>query len=247
MGVMAKLHSVSCINLYGASNYKIFSNHLRIRLSPIKSPILLKYKNPYKRNSMYPNISKCNAKSCTCCNHLICRSTIISSVNHRQFSVVNQRMLYMLSLAAKEAEECSMLDRPNGPLKQGLRNICLKPKKQRKLIRFFINISGVLAIHDQLVKFWFNLLKKIIRKSNSTERFKNILRHEFELNGLNVYKPLFHLDLMIIFTMEEIFLKCRISMLFPFQILKNVTNDPMVSAKMAILNGNIKLFYLFLI
>ena len=27
------------------------------------------------------------------------------------------------------------------------------------------------------------------------------------LNGLNVYKPLFHLDLMIIFTMKEIFLK----------------------------------------
>ena len=87
-----KLHSVSFINLYGASNYNIFRNHLRIRLSPIKSPILLKYKNPYKRNSMYsmyPDISKCNAKSCTCCNHLICQSTIISSVNHRQFSVVN--------------------------------------------------------------------------------------------------------------------------------------------------------------
>ena len=31
-----KLHSVSSINLYGASNYNIFSNHLRIRLSPIK-------------------------------------------------------------------------------------------------------------------------------------------------------------------------------------------------------------------
>ena len=84
-----KLYSVSSINLYGASNYNIFSNHLRIRLSPIKSPILLKYKNPYKRNSMYPNISKGNAKSCTCCNHLICQLTIISSVNHRQFSVVN--------------------------------------------------------------------------------------------------------------------------------------------------------------
>ena len=84
-----KLHSVSSINLYGASNYNIFSNHLKIRLFPIKSPILLKYKNSYKRNSMYPNISKCTAKICTCCNHLICRSTIISSVNHRQFSVVN--------------------------------------------------------------------------------------------------------------------------------------------------------------
>ena len=84
-----QLHSVSSINVYGASNYNIFSNHLRIRLSPNKSPILLKYKNRYKKNSMYPNISKRNAKSCTCCNHLICRSIIISSVNHRQFSVVN--------------------------------------------------------------------------------------------------------------------------------------------------------------
>ena len=73
-----KLYSVSSITLYGVSSYTIFSNHLRIRLSPIKSPILQKYKNPYKRNSMYPNISKCNAKSCTCCNHLICQSTIIS-------------------------------------------------------------------------------------------------------------------------------------------------------------------------
>ena len=66
----------------------------------------------------------------------------------------------MFSLAAKEAEECSMLDRPNGPLKLGLRNICLKLKKLRKLILFFINISGELVIHDHLVKFWFNLLKK---------------------------------------------------------------------------------------
>ena len=81
--------------LYGASNYNIFRNHLRFRLSPIKSPILLQYKNPYIRNSMYPNISKCNAKSCICCNHLICQSTIISSVNHKQFSVVNNSDLDM--------------------------------------------------------------------------------------------------------------------------------------------------------
>ena len=67
----------------------------------------------------------------------------------------------MFSLAAKEAEECSMLDRPNGSLKQGLRNIGLKSEKQRKLIRFSINISGVLVIHDHLVKFWFNLLKNL--------------------------------------------------------------------------------------
>ena len=84
-----KLHSVSSITIFGASDYNIFRNHLRIRLSPIKSPILLKCKSPYKWNSMYPNISKCNDKICICCNHLICQSTIISSIHHRQFSVVN--------------------------------------------------------------------------------------------------------------------------------------------------------------
>ena len=87
----------------------------------------------------------------------------------------------MFSLAAKEAEECSMLDRPNGPLKQGLRNICLKSKKQRKLIRFFINISGVLVIHVHLVKFWFNLLKKLY---TSLILPKNILRHALELKWI---------------------------------------------------------------
>ena len=54
-----------------------------------------------------------------------------------------------------------MLDSPKGPLKLGLRNICLKLKKQRILILFFINISGELVIHEHLVKFWFNLLKKL--------------------------------------------------------------------------------------
>ena len=47
-----KVHFVSSICLYGASNDNIFRNHLRIRLSPVKSPKLLKYKNPYGRNSM---------------------------------------------------------------------------------------------------------------------------------------------------------------------------------------------------
>ena len=70
-----KLHSVSSIISYGASNYKIFRNHLRIRLSPIKSPILLKYKNLYKRNSMYPNIS-------VQCQELHLLQSFILSVNY---------------------------------------------------------------------------------------------------------------------------------------------------------------------
>ena len=35
-----------------------------------------------------PSISKCNAKRCSCCKHLCCKSTIKSNVNGRQFSVI---------------------------------------------------------------------------------------------------------------------------------------------------------------
>ena len=38
---------------------------------------------------MYASISKCNAKSCKCCKHLSTKSTVTSSVNGRQFSVIN--------------------------------------------------------------------------------------------------------------------------------------------------------------
>ena len=54
------------------------------------------------------------------------------------------------------------VDRPNGALKTRFKEHLLKIKKaKKKMIRFFINISGVLVIHDHLVKFWFNLLKKL--------------------------------------------------------------------------------------
>ena len=71
--------------LHGASNTNVFHNNHRVRLSPIKSPVLRKYLNPFKRPSMYPSISKCNAKSCNCCQHLCTNTTINSSVNGRTF------------------------------------------------------------------------------------------------------------------------------------------------------------------
>ena len=89
------LFSASSVDLHGASNTNALCNNLRVRLSPIKSPVLRKYLNPFKRPSMYPNISKCtsiskcNAKSCNCCQHLCIKTTITSSVNGRTFSVIN--------------------------------------------------------------------------------------------------------------------------------------------------------------
>ena len=78
-----------------------------------------------------------------CCNNFICQSTINSSVNHRHFSVINrlilienQKMLNIYSLAAKVVEECNLLERPNGSLKQGLRNICLVLKQTKSIDTF---------------------------------------------------------------------------------------------------------------
>ena len=71
----------------------VFYNNLRIRLSPLKSRILRKCTNPFKRYGMYPSISKCNAKRCKCCKHLSTKTTVTSSVNGRQFSVINNSEL----------------------------------------------------------------------------------------------------------------------------------------------------------
>ena len=74
------LYSTSRINLHGLSNFNILRNNSFIRLSPIRSPILQKYSNPFKRPGMYPNVSKCNAKRCNCCVHLCTKPIIILSI-----------------------------------------------------------------------------------------------------------------------------------------------------------------------
>ena len=96
-------------------------------------------------------------------------------------------------------------------LKTRFKEHLFKIKTLRKLIRFFINISGKLVIHD-LVKFWFNLWKNIIHKSNSTERLKNILRHELELKWIKCLQTPFPVGFNDNIYHEGITLKCRISM-----------------------------------
>ena len=87
------LFSAASVNFSGAGNTNMLKNNLRIRLSPLKSPILRKYTNLFKRNCMYPSISKCNAQRCKCCSHLCTASAVSSSVNDRRFSVVNMSAL----------------------------------------------------------------------------------------------------------------------------------------------------------
>ena len=97
---LSKLH-LSPISLHSASSVHIHSsvNNFRdmlptIRLSPLGSPIIRKYTTPFnafKRRGMYPYVSKCNAKRCVCCTHLCTKTTITSSVNGRQFSIINYK------------------------------------------------------------------------------------------------------------------------------------------------------------
>ena len=95
---LTKLH-LSPISLHSASSVHILTlvNNFRvilhtIRLSPLGSPIIRKDTKPFnafKRRGMYPNVSKSNAKRCVCCTRLCTKTTITSSVNGRQFSIIN--------------------------------------------------------------------------------------------------------------------------------------------------------------
>ena len=76
-----KSYSASNVILHGLSNFNVLRNNACISFSPIRSSILRKYSNSFKRPRMYPNVSKCNVKRCNCCNHLCTKSTITSSVN----------------------------------------------------------------------------------------------------------------------------------------------------------------------
>ena len=84
------LLSASSVNLHGLANTDIFYNNRRVRLSPLKSPVLRKCSNLFKRPGMFPSISKCNAKRCNRCKQLCTNSTVTSSVNGMKFSVVNK-------------------------------------------------------------------------------------------------------------------------------------------------------------
>ena len=95
---LTKLH-LTPISLHSASSVRIPTsfNNFRdmlptIRLPPLGSPIFRKYTKPFnafKRRGMYPNVCRCNAKRCVSCTHLCTKTTITSSVNGMQFSIIN--------------------------------------------------------------------------------------------------------------------------------------------------------------
>ena len=85
--------SATSVNLHGITNSNVFHNNPWIRLYPVKSYILRKYTNLFKRCGMNPSISECNVKRCKCSKHLSTKSTVTLSVNGRQFSVINNSEL----------------------------------------------------------------------------------------------------------------------------------------------------------
>ena len=48
-----KLYSASKINLHGISGSSLFRNHFKVRISPVKSPVLRNYRSNYRRSVMY--------------------------------------------------------------------------------------------------------------------------------------------------------------------------------------------------
>ena len=75
-------------------------------------------------------------------------------------------------------------------LKTRFKEHLLKIIKQRKLICFFINISGVLVIHDHLVKFWFNLLKKLSLRKHAYSKILKILppkNENFQIKNSDIF------------------------------------------------------------
>ena len=79
---------ITKINFHGVSDSALFRDHLKVRLSPLKSSVRRNSRSKYRRSVVYPSISKCNAKRCSCCKHLCCKSIIKSNVNGRQFSAI---------------------------------------------------------------------------------------------------------------------------------------------------------------
>ena len=192
------LLSASSVNLHGLADTSIFQNNLRVMLSPLKSPVLRKYSNPFKRPGMYPSISKCNAKRCNCCMHLCTNSTVTSSVNGRKFSVVNNSdldwksidLIYVLTWKTKNCnmqyvgQTCRALQKRFGEHYRRMK----KPKPIDTFLYQHFKRTGH-SPNDVLVQ----PVAKLTYDKNSSSRFKIIKRHETELKWIKLLKTPFPL------------------------------------------------------
>ena len=166
--------------------------------SPLKSPVLRKYSNPFKRPGMYPSISKCNAKRCNCCMHLCTNSTVTLSVNGRKFSVINNsdldwksiELIYVLTWKTKNCnmqyvgQTCRALQKRFGEHYRRMK----KPKPIDTFLYQHFKRTGH-SPNDVLVQ----PVGKLTYDKNSSSRFKIIKRHETELKWIKLLQTPFPL------------------------------------------------------
>ena len=140
---------------------------------------------------MYPTISKCNAKRCSCCNHLCCKSTIKSNVNGRQFSVITNSdldwkstdVIYVLSWEEKDCgmqydcQTCRFL-------KTRFSGHYHRTKKPRKIENFLYRHFK--RTNHSTSSISIQPVEKITYGDNSTKRYRNVLRHELELKWIKL-------------------------------------------------------------
>ena len=82
------LFSTSVCYVPNVNSHSLFKHKPTVRLSPLKPSVISKYNVKLGRpGSLFPVISKCNAKRCGCCKFLSCKSNIRSSVNGRTFNI----------------------------------------------------------------------------------------------------------------------------------------------------------------
>lgn len=91
------LHAATSVRVPAGNSSNLFNKRLSVCLTPLKSPVLSKLRTPLFRTNVhlanlkrrvFPSIDKCNAKRCSCCNFISCKSTILSTVNHRRFNAI---------------------------------------------------------------------------------------------------------------------------------------------------------------
>ena len=137
------LHWAIKINLHGVSDSVLFRNHLKVCLSPLKSHVLRNSRSKYRRSVVYPSISKCNAKRCSFCKHLCCKSTDVIYV---LFCEEKERGMHYVG------QTCRFLKTRFSEHYRRIKSLAI-------LIIFFIGMSNKLI--TLLAVFLFSLFKSL--------------------------------------------------------------------------------------
>ena len=83
-----KLHSSTKVNLHGVSDSALFRNHLKVRLSPPKSPVLRNSRSKYRRSLAYPSILSAMPRCVAVANIYVVNQLLNIALMVDNFSVI---------------------------------------------------------------------------------------------------------------------------------------------------------------